>query len=52
MLLKAKPNSKLVVDGSKCKSIDYDVLQMLKEFKLFGAPNKNIEFQLLNIKIK
>lgn len=49
MLFKAKPNTKLVVDGSKCKSIDYDVLEMLEEFKNFGAKNKNIDFQMLNI---
>lgn len=49
MLLSAKPNSKLTIDGSKCKSIDYDVLEMLEEFKNFGAKNKNIDFQMFNI---
>jgi carbonic anhydrase len=50
MLFKAKPNTKLVIDGSKCRSIDHDVLEMLEEFKNFGAKNKNIDFQILNIK--
>jgi carbonic anhydrase len=50
MLFKAKPNTKLVIDGSKCRSIDHDVLEMLEEFKNFGAKNKNIDFQMLNIK--
>jgi hypothetical protein len=39
-----------VIDGSKCRSIDHDVLEMLEEFKNFGAKNKNIDFQMLNIK--
>jgi carbonic anhydrase len=50
MLFKTKPNTKLVIDGSKCRSIDHDVLEMLEEFKNFGAKNKNIDFQMLNIK--
>ena len=49
MLFNAKPNSKLVIDGSKCKSIDYDVLELLQEFQKFGAKNKKIDFQILNI---
>jgi carbonic anhydrase len=50
MLLATKPHSKLIIDGSKCKSIDHDVLEMLEEFKKFGSKNKNIDFQMLNIK--
>jgi hypothetical protein len=50
MLFNTKPNSKLIIDGSKCKSIDYDVLEMLEEFKKIGAKNKNIDFQMLNFK--
>jgi carbonic anhydrase len=52
MLFNAKPNSKLVIDGSKCKSIDYDVLELLQEFQKFGAKNKKIDFQILNINFK
>jgi MFS superfamily sulfate permease-like transporter len=52
MLLTAKPNSKLTIDGSKCQSIDHDVLEMLEEFNKFGYKNKNIDFQMLNIKYK
>jgi carbonic anhydrase len=50
MLFNTKPNSKLIIDGSKCKSIDYDVLEMLEEFKKIGAKNKNVDFQMLNFK--
>ena len=50
MLLATKPNSKLIIDGSKCKSIDHDVLEMLEEYKKFGSKNKNIDFQMLNFK--
>lgn len=50
MLENIKPNSKLVIDGSKCKSIDYDVIELLKEFKRYGAKNNHIEFHLINFK--
>jgi MFS superfamily sulfate permease-like transporter len=42
-------NSKLIIDGSNCKSIDYDVLELLTEFQLFGSKNKNIQLEIINI---
>lgn len=50
MLENIKPNSKLIVDGSKCKSIDYDVIELLQEFKNYGAKHKQIDFHLINFK--
>jgi len=50
MLENIKPNSKLVIDGSKCKSIDYDVIELLQEFKRHGAKNNQIDFHLINFK--
>ncbi len=39
-------NSKLVLDASYSIYIDYDVLQMIKEFVSLGAPEKNIKVKL------
>ena len=35
-------NSKVIIDGSKSMSIDYDVLEIIQEFRKHGAPAKNI----------
>jgi carbonic anhydrase len=45
-------NSKLIIDGSYCKSIDYDVIELLSEFQDFGSKNKNIQLQMINIQLK
>jgi MFS superfamily sulfate permease-like transporter len=45
-------NSKLIIDGSYCKSIDYDVIELLSEFQDFGSKNKNIQLQMINIHLK
>jgi carbonic anhydrase len=45
-------NSKLIIDGSNCKSIDYDVIELLSEFQDFGSKNKNIHLQMINIQLK
>jgi MFS superfamily sulfate permease-like transporter len=45
-------NSKLIIDGSNCKSIDYDVIELLNEFQDFGSKNKNIQLQMINIQLK
>ncbi len=42
-------NSKLIIDGSNCKSIDYDVIELLSEFQVYGSKNKNIQLQMINI---
>jgi carbonic anhydrase len=51
MLINTKPNSKLIIDGSKCKSIDFDVVELLLEFQSHGAKNNKIDFQILNLDI-
>ena len=43
-------NSKVVVDAGNTVYIDYDVLQMLKDFVNQGAKDKNISVRLKNFK--
>lgn len=51
-ILEAIPkNSKLIIDGSNCKSIDYDVIELLSEFQVYGSKNKNIQLQMININL-
>lgn len=42
-------NSIVLIDGRKCARINYDVLEVIQEFKQFGAKEKNIEFSTINI---
>ena len=48
-LVRLPQRSKVTIDGSKCKAIDYDVLEIIQEFKKFGAPEKNITLTTINI---
>ena len=41
--------STVILDGTKCETIDYDVLELIHEFKQFGAADKSIDFTTLNI---
>jgi carbonic anhydrase len=41
----------LKLDGTACKNIDFDVLELMREFVLFKAPQKNISVELINIKL-
>ena len=41
--------SKVVIDGTKCKHIDYDVLEAIQEFSDFTAPEKDIEVEIIEI---
>lgn len=43
-------NSSVVIDASNTRYIDYDVLQLIKEFKDIKAPLKNIQLQLVGFK--
>ena len=43
-------NSKVVIDAANTVYIDYDVLQLIKDFVGFGAREKNIVVQLENFK--
>lgn len=42
-------NSKVVIDGSKSMSIDYDVLEIIQEFREHIAPAKNITVETKGI---
>lgn len=49
-ILKNTPNnSTLIIDGTNCKNIDYDVKELLQEFKNYGAKNRSIKLNLINI---
>jgi carbonic anhydrase len=47
-LYKAPPYSVLTIDGSECRFIDYDVLEMISEFEK-QAHEKHIQLNLKNI---
>lgn len=42
MLNKLPANADVIIDGSRCKAIDYDVLEIIQDFKLHGSKEKNI----------
>ncbi len=43
-------NSKVLIDASNAKYIDFDVLELIKEFRDIKAPLKNISLELRNFK--
>jgi len=43
-------NSKLVIDAANTVYIDYDVLELIRDFMNFGSKDKNIEVTLKNFK--
>lgn len=43
-------NSVVVLDAANTVYIDYDVLEEIKEFRDFGAPDKNIQVKFLGFK--
>lgn len=48
-LQKLPENITLVIDGDQCESIDYDVLEIIQEFKEHTAREKNIRLRTINI---
>jgi MFS superfamily sulfate permease-like transporter len=42
-------NAKVIIDGSKSLNIDYDVLEIIQEFKEHTAPMKNITVETRGI---
>lgn len=48
-LLSIPEKSKVLIDGSRCKNIDHDVLEVIEEFKRHKAQLKQIELRLTNI---
>ena len=49
MLDELPENSSVIIDGTNSINIDYDVLEILTNFSLHGAKEKNIELQMINI---
>ncbi len=48
--LDSLPNDSFVtIDGSNCESIDFDVLELIQEFKLIGSKERNIQLITINI---
>ena len=43
-------NSRVIIDAANTVYIDYDVLQMIREFVQFGSKDKNITVRLRNFK--
>lgn len=46
-----EPNTKITIDGTKTKHIDYDVLEYLSEFVNITAKNKNIQVTVINVNL-
>lgn len=42
-------HSRLTIDGSKCHEIDYDVLEVIHNFKNFEAKEREIELELIEV---
>lgn len=49
LLEKIKPNSSVLIDGSKCQKIDYDVLELIQNFILFARTEGGINVETINI---
>jgi MFS superfamily sulfate permease-like transporter len=47
---KLPSGSTVIIDGSKSLNIDYDVLEIIQEFKNHSAPNRNITVETVGIK--
>jgi MFS superfamily sulfate permease-like transporter len=45
----APENTTLVIDGSRSKEIDYDVIERIDEFKKYDAGSRNIHFETIGI---
>jgi MFS superfamily sulfate permease-like transporter len=46
-----EPNSKVIIEGSHCKAIDHDAMEIIREFHDFGAKEKNIELQITGLNL-
>ena len=46
---KLEKNTELTIDGSNCEKIDYDVLEIIENFKQHGSKLKNITLHTINI---
>ena len=43
-------NSKVVIDAANTVYIDYDVLELIKDYVNFGAKDKNVSVELKNFR--
>jgi MFS superfamily sulfate permease-like transporter len=43
-------NSKVIIDGSHSVAIDHDVLEIIQDFKMQTAPNRNIKVETIGIR--
>lgn len=48
-LYKVPANSHLIIDGSNSKAIDYDVLEVIQEFRIHAAEERNIKITTFRI---
>lgn len=49
-LMNIPENSKLIIDARQTVYIDFDVMELIKDFKNFGSKEKNIDIELINFK--
>jgi MFS superfamily sulfate permease-like transporter len=49
-LLQVPANAKLIIDGSQSVEINYDVLEMIQDFKQHRAPLKGIDVETIGIR--
>lgn len=49
-LVHLPPNSNVIIDAAKTVYIDYDVLDLIRDFVSFGSKDKNISVRLKNFK--
>ncbi len=49
-LYKVPENAHLIIDGSNSKFIDYDVLEVIQEFKMYKAKERNIKVTTYRVK--
>ncbi|MEX2511388.1 MAG: SulP family inorganic anion transporter [Cyclobacteriaceae bacterium] len=50
-LKKVPNNKKVIIDGTRSTVIDYDVIEVIEDFKI-GAKERNIELEIINIATK
>lgn len=44
-----KQNDSVVINALQCRAIDHDALEVIKEFKEFGAQQKNINLKIMGL---
>ena len=44
------PNTKVVIDGTSSVKVDFDVLELIKNFRQYHAPMKMIEVETIGFK--